>query len=106
VLSVLLLAGSILVTVTLWLAGFPFFFLFLFIPLIPAGSRPSTGRSRSARTTGHLSPRGRLHEGELDERARDRDAEEGIGRDIREVPARVGTDRARVDGEGEAFCDA
>lgn len=34
-LSILLLAGSLLVTVILWLAGFPFFFLFLFIPLIP-----------------------------------------------------------------------
>ncbi|MCQ8894569.1 MAG: hypothetical protein NQU46_08085 [Methanolinea sp.] len=34
-LSVLLLAGSLLGTAILWLAGFPFFFLFLFIPLIP-----------------------------------------------------------------------
>jgi len=45
VLSVLLLAGSILVTVTLWLAGFPFFFLFLFIPLIPQVWRERKVRS-------------------------------------------------------------
>lgn len=33
--SAFLLAGSILVSAILFLAGLPFFFLFLFIPLIP-----------------------------------------------------------------------
>lgn len=44
-LSVLLLAGSVLATVALWLAGFPFFFLFLFIPLIPQLWREKRVRS-------------------------------------------------------------
>jgi hypothetical protein len=35
VITTLLLAGSILVSAALFLAGLPFFFLFLFIPLIP-----------------------------------------------------------------------
>jgi len=35
VISALLLAGSIFASVALYLAGLPFFFLFLFIPLIP-----------------------------------------------------------------------
>ncbi len=38
--SLILLAGSLLVTAAFWLAGMPFFFLFLFIPLIPFLSRP------------------------------------------------------------------
>ncbi|OPX67711.1 MAG: hypothetical protein A4E36_01550 [Methanoregulaceae archaeon PtaB.Bin009] len=39
-LSLILLAGSLLASAALWLAGMPFFFLFLFIPLIPFLSRP------------------------------------------------------------------
>jgi len=31
----LLLTGSIGISALLWIAGFPFFFMFLFIPLIP-----------------------------------------------------------------------
>lgn len=38
-LSVLLLAGSLIVSVLFWMAGLPFFFLFLFIPLLPFLSR-------------------------------------------------------------------
>lgn len=38
--SLVLLAGSLLASVAFWLAGMPFFFLFLFIPLIPFLSRP------------------------------------------------------------------
>jgi len=34
-LAALLLAGSVAVTTVLFLIGLPFFFLFLFIPLIP-----------------------------------------------------------------------
>lgn len=34
-LSLTLLTGSLAVTAILWLAGLPFFFLFLFIPVIP-----------------------------------------------------------------------
>ncbi len=34
-LSVILLAGSLIVSVLLWSAGLPFFFLFLFVPLFP-----------------------------------------------------------------------
>lgn len=33
--SILLLAGSLAVTVVFWALGFPFFFLFLFMPLLP-----------------------------------------------------------------------
>jgi hypothetical protein len=39
-LSLILLAGSVAVSVLFWIAGFPFFFLFLFIPLIPFLSGP------------------------------------------------------------------
>ena len=34
-LSLLLLAGSLAITLLLWYLGLPFFFLFLFIPIIP-----------------------------------------------------------------------
>ncbi len=34
-LSLILLAGSLLVSISLWSAGLPFFFLFLFVPLFP-----------------------------------------------------------------------
>ncbi len=33
--SLLLLAGSLTLTVLLWMLGFPFFFLFLIIPVLP-----------------------------------------------------------------------
>ncbi|MDD1674032.1 MAG: hypothetical protein LUQ13_00160 [Methanomicrobiales archaeon] len=33
--SLLLLAGSLALTALLWMIGLPFFFVFLFIPLIP-----------------------------------------------------------------------
>jgi hypothetical protein len=33
--SLILLAGSLAVTVAFWMIGLPFFFLFLFVPLIP-----------------------------------------------------------------------
>ncbi|QYZ80383.1 hypothetical protein E2N92_03515 [Methanofollis formosanus] len=39
--SLLLLAGSLLVTAVCYLLGLPFFFLFLFVPLLPLfGRRP------------------------------------------------------------------
>jgi hypothetical protein len=34
-LSVILLAGSLVTSAIFWFAGLPFFFLFLFVPLIP-----------------------------------------------------------------------
>ena len=34
-LSLLLFIGSILITAVLWALGLPFFFLFLFLPLLP-----------------------------------------------------------------------
>jgi hypothetical protein len=34
-LSLLLLAGSLAMSAIFWLAGFPFFFLFLVVPLLP-----------------------------------------------------------------------
>jgi hypothetical protein len=34
-LSLILLAGSLLVSALFWSAGLPFFFLFLFVPLFP-----------------------------------------------------------------------
>jgi hypothetical protein len=42
--ALILLAGSVLITAVLFLLGLPFFFLFLFIPLIPL-----FGRSRAIR---------------------------------------------------------
>jgi len=45
VITTLLLAGSILVSAALFLAGLPFFFLFLFIPLIPQVWRERKVRS-------------------------------------------------------------
>jgi hypothetical protein len=44
-LSLLLLAGSLALTVLFWMLGVPFFFLFLFMPLLPFLS----GRSRKRR---------------------------------------------------------
>src|SRR5208337_2114452 len=44
-LSLLLLAGSLAVTVLLWYLGLPFFFVFLFVPLAPL-----FGRRRTVRT--------------------------------------------------------
>lgn len=41
----MLLAVSVLLTAVLWIAGFPFFFLFLFVPLIPQIWRERTVRS-------------------------------------------------------------
>lgn len=38
--SLVLLGGSLLASAAFWLAGMPFFFLFLFIPLLPFLSRP------------------------------------------------------------------
>lgn len=34
-LSAILLAGSLALTAALWMSGLPFFFFFLFIPIIP-----------------------------------------------------------------------
>jgi len=34
-LSLFLLAGSIAISALCWIAGLPFFFLFLFVPLLP-----------------------------------------------------------------------
>ena len=34
-LSLLLLAGSLALSVAFWMIGMPFFFLFLFVPLLP-----------------------------------------------------------------------
>ena len=34
-LALILLAGSVALTIGLWLIGLPFFFLFLFIPILP-----------------------------------------------------------------------
>ncbi len=34
-LSLVLLAGSLVVTAVFWMIGLPFFFIFLFVPLIP-----------------------------------------------------------------------
>ncbi len=45
VLSLLLLSGSLALTVILWSIGLPFFFLFLFVPLIPL----LTGRKKILR---------------------------------------------------------
>ncbi|HDR73168.1 MAG TPA: hypothetical protein ENN85_04570 [Methanoculleus sp.] len=39
-LSLILLAGSLLVSLLAFLAGFPFFFFFLFIPFIPLFKPP------------------------------------------------------------------
>jgi len=38
-LSLILLVGSLLITIVMWLMHLPFFFLFLFVPLIPFFSR-------------------------------------------------------------------
>ena len=43
-LSLILLGGSLLLTVLFWMTGLPFFFLFLFIPLIPFLSGPGAVR--------------------------------------------------------------
>ena len=37
--SLILLVGSLLITTVMWLMHLPFFFLFLFVPLIPFFSR-------------------------------------------------------------------
>jgi hypothetical protein len=42
--SLILLAGSLAVTLLLWHLGLPFFFLFLFIPLIPVMGQKKTLR--------------------------------------------------------------
>jgi hypothetical protein len=34
-LSLLLLVGSLIISAIFWMAGLPFFFIFLFIPLVP-----------------------------------------------------------------------
>ena len=40
-----LLAGSLGLSAVLWVLGFPFFFLFLFVPLVPLlGRKPSLRR--------------------------------------------------------------
>jgi hypothetical protein len=39
-LSLILLAGSIIISMLFWMAGFPFFFFFLVIPIIPSLLRP------------------------------------------------------------------
>jgi hypothetical protein len=39
-LSLLLLVGSLVISAIFWMAGLPFFFLFLFFPLLPFLSRP------------------------------------------------------------------
>jgi hypothetical protein len=44
-LSLLLLAGSLALTVIFWMIGLPFFFLFLFVPLLPLLS----GRTKTRR---------------------------------------------------------
>ncbi len=33
--SLILFAGSLVITVVLWMIGLPFFFVFLFLPLVP-----------------------------------------------------------------------
>lgn len=38
--SLILLAGSIIISALFWIAGLPFFFFFLFVPLIPFLSSP------------------------------------------------------------------
>ncbi len=43
-LSIILLLGSLALTVVLWLAGLPFFFIFLFVPLLPFLGRKNTVR--------------------------------------------------------------
>jgi hypothetical protein len=43
-LSLILLTGSLAVTLVLWMLGLPFFFVFLFIPLIPLLQRKQTIR--------------------------------------------------------------
>ena len=40
VMSLILLAGSLVLTVFLWMIGLPIFFLFLFVPFIPFLSSP------------------------------------------------------------------
>jgi hypothetical protein len=35
IISMFLLPGSVIMSALFWIAGLPFFFLFLFIPLIP-----------------------------------------------------------------------
>jgi hypothetical protein len=42
--SLLLLAGSIIMSALFWRAGLPFFFLFLFIPILPFLSGPQAIR--------------------------------------------------------------
>jgi hypothetical protein len=42
--SLLLFAGSLGLTILLWALGLPFFFVFLFLPLIPLFSRPRNKR--------------------------------------------------------------
>jgi hypothetical protein len=44
-LSLILVIGSLVITAVLWALGLPFFFLFLFIPLIPLFRKPRTVRS-------------------------------------------------------------
>lgn len=43
-LSLLLLAGSIIVSVLSWMAGLPLFLIFLFVPLLPFLSGPKAIR--------------------------------------------------------------
>jgi hypothetical protein len=43
-LSLILFLGSLAVTAVLWTLGLPFFFLFLFIPLIPLFRKPQMVR--------------------------------------------------------------
>jgi hypothetical protein len=42
--SLILLAGSLVLTVVFWMTGLPFFFLFLFIPFIPFLAGPQKTR--------------------------------------------------------------
>ena len=44
-LSLILLIGSLAITLVLWMLGLPFFFVFLFIPLIPLLQRKQTIRA-------------------------------------------------------------
>jgi hypothetical protein len=44
IMSLILLSGSLALTAVLWMLGLPFFFVFLFIPLIPF-----LGKSRTVR---------------------------------------------------------
>lgn len=42
--SLILFIGSLVVTVVLWMIGLPFFFVFLFLPLLPLFQRKQTIR--------------------------------------------------------------